>query len=353
MRSRILISQHVKVVEWISLKRNPIPILLSVLILAIVGLSLVAVPVAASGAGTWKTTTGYGNPVTATYGPSCVVSGGYVYCVGGDTSSGLTSAVYYARLLSSGGLSTLWWVTTPYLTPIITQCVVHGAYIYCVGGSTTSVVTSAVYFAKLSSSGVGTWNTVTGYPTPIDAQSCVVSGSYIYCVGGNTGSADTRSVYFAPLSSSGVGVWKKTTPYPTPVEAQSCVVHGAYIYCVGGSTTSVVTGYVYFASLSSSGVGTWKSTTNNYPINIAGQRCVLSGSYVYCVGGFRTTTSVVTSAVYFAKLSSSAGVGTWKSTTSYPTHIGEQSCVVSGGYVYCAGGFNGVSPTSAVYFASV
>jgi len=255
MRSRILISQHVKVVEWISLKRNPIPILLSVLILAIVGLSLVAVPVAASGAGTWKTTTGYGNPVTATYGPSCVVSGGYVYCVGGDTgvSPYATSAVYYARLLSSGGLSTLWWVTTPYPTPIITQC----------------------------------------------------------------------------------------------------VVHGAYIYCVGGSTTSVVTGYVYFASLSSSGVGTWKSTTNNYPINIAGQRCVLSGSYVYCVGGFRTTTSVVTSAVYFAKLSSSAGVGTWKSTTSYPTHIGEQSCVVSGGYVYCAGGFNGVSPTSAVYFASV
>jgi len=200
MRSRILISQHVKVVEWISLKRNPIPILLSVLILAIVGLSLVAVPVAASGAGTWKTTTGYGNPVTATYGPSCVVSGGYVYCVGGDTSSGLTSAVYYARLLSSGGLSTLWWVTTPYLTPIITQCVVHGAYIYCVGGSTTSVVTGYVYFAKLSSSaGVGTWKSTTSYPTHIGEQSCVVSGGYVYCAGGFNGVSPTSAVYFASV----------------------------------------------------------------------------------------------------------------------------------------------------------
>ena len=33
MKSRILISQHVKVVEWFSLKRNPIPILVSILLI--------------------------------------------------------------------------------------------------------------------------------------------------------------------------------------------------------------------------------------------------------------------------------------------------------------------------------
>jgi N-acetylneuraminic acid mutarotase len=333
--------------SWFSLKPKSMSILLSVLVIAIVGLLLISVPVAASGVGVWTGTTSYPTTILS---QSCVVSGAYVYCVGGFNPS-ITSVVYFGKL-SSSGVGT-WKSTTSYPTTIGEQsCVVSGGYVYCVGGNpgVSPYITSAVYFAKLSSSGVGTWKVTTSYPTIIEDQSCVVSGGYVYCVGGYNG-AYTNSVYFASLSSSGVGTWKSTTSYPTIIGYQSCVVSGGYVYCVGGFTGSVYLGAVYSASLSTSGVGTWKSTTS-YPTTIGQQSCVVSGGYVYCVGGY-STGSATTSAVYFGKLSSS-GVGTWKSTTGYPTTIVDQSCVASASHVYCvAGGTTAVTYTSAVYFASV
>ena len=350
-----------KMIGCVSLKR--IPILLTVLVITIVGLSLISVPVAAddsaiaSGVGTWKPTTSYPTNIEA---QSCVVSGGYIYCVAGDTvvSPYLTSAVYFAKLSSSGVGTWKLSSANPYPTNLYGEsCVVSGGYVFCVGGYTgvSPDFTNAVYFAKLSSAGVGTWNPTTSYPTIIGYQSCVVSAGYVYCVGGQTDVSPyiLNAVYYAKLSSTGVGTWKVTTSYPVGIVDESCVVSGGYVYCVtgypGGATD---TSAVYFAKLSSSGVGIWKSTT---PDSIAteNQSCVVSGGYVYCVGG-SLNGGPGTSSVYFAKLSSS-GVGVWKSTTSYPINTYWLSCVVSGKHTYCVGGEIDVSPyeTSAVYYASV
>jgi len=301
MQSRICNSQHRQIIGCVSLKR--IPILLTVLVIIVVGLSLISVPVAAEAVGTWKSIANY---PTNIWSQSCVVSGGFIYCVGGDI----------------------------------------GAY---------GVTTNAVSFAQLSSSGVGTWKSTNSYPTDIWEQSCVVSGGFIYCVGGETSVSPyvTGAVYFAKLSSSGVGTWKSTTSYPTTESNQSCVVSGGFIYCVGGYGGGWSS--VYFTKLSSIGVGKWKSTTT-YPTVIWSQSCVVSGGYIYCVAGWSFGSPSATDALYFAKLSSK-GVGTWESTTSYPIIIGFQSCVVNGSiltgvYVYCVGGWTGVA-YAAVYFASV
>ena len=330
------------------------PILLSVLVITVVGLSLISVPVAAddsaiaSGVGTWKSTTSYPTPISV---QSCVVSGGYVYCVGDyiNGSPYITNAVYFAKL-SSSGVGT-WKSTTSYPLALgYWSCVVSGGYVYCIGGysEVSPYYYSAVYYAPLSSSGVGTWKSTTSYPTTISDQSCVVSGGYIYCVGGSNG-AYTNAVYFAKLSSGGVGTWTVTTSYPISISYESCVVSGSYVYCVAGY--NYVSPYyqsaVYFAKLSSGGVGTWTVTTS-YPTPIYGESCVASKSYVYCVVGYN---GAYTNAVYYAKLSSS-GVGVWKVTTSYPINIYWPSCVVSKSYVYCVGGWNGAS-TSAVYFAKL
>jgi hypothetical protein len=331
------------------LKSKSTSILLSVFVLAIVGLSLISVPVAASGVGVWKSTTSYPKAVERT---SCVVSGGYIYCVGGDTSGSgaVISDAYFAKLSSSG--VGVWMKTTSYPFAVNAQsCVASGGYIYCVGGFTGGTsFTNAVYFASLSSSGVGSWKKTTNYPRTLVGLSCVVGGGYIYCVGGFAGSATSgtqlRAVYFASLSSSGVGAWKMTTSYPTPILWQSCVVSGGYIYCEGDDTA------VYFASLSSGGVGTW-TKTKSYPTVIIYQSCVVSGGHVYCIAGF--TGSADTNAVYSASLSSS-GVGFWKlEATSYPTSLDSQSCVVNDSYIYCVAGFvtSSGTTTKAVYFTFV
>jgi hypothetical protein len=245
--------------------------------------------------GSWTSTINYG----PTANHSCVVSGGYIYCVGGVTSGG---AVGFASL-SSSGIGTWTFPATGYPNSVFGHsCVVSGGYIYCVGGFSHSlgdVFTDLVYFASLLSPGVGTWTPTTNYPIGIAHHSCVASGGYIYCVAGTDGSNDHDDVYFASLSSSGVGTWTPTTTYPAGVAGLSCVVSGDYIYCVGGDTASGVTNVVYFASLSSSGVGTWTSTTN-YPINIFNHSCVASGGYIYCVAGKINDPLPFTHAAYFS-----------------------------------------------------
>src|SRR2546429_3742642 len=113
----------------------------------------------------------------------------------------------------------------------------------------------------------------------------------------------------------------------------------------GFGTPNGFTNVVYFAPLSSSGVGSWSSATS-YPLNVISPSCVVGSGFAYCIGGdtathspFGGTFTGFTSAVYFASLSSS-GLGSWASTTSYPTVIYTQSCALDSGFVYCIGGDN-------------
>ena len=311
-------------------------------------------PAHAESLGAWTSTTSYPNSV---FVQSCATSGGFIYCVGGSNNTANTDGVYFAPISSSGVGA--WTRTTNYATAIAGQsCVVSGGYIYCVGGGGTS----AAYYAPVSSSGVGAWTATTSYPTLIGVPKCATFTSYIYCVGGivSGSSSATPDVSYASLSSSGVGTWMSTTPYPTGVSYQSCAVSGGDIYCVGSwPCQDCDPSYVVdFAPVSPSGVGTWNSTTNyanDSEQGIAELSCTSSGGYLYCVGGFSVHSGGEPSnSTYFAPVSSS-GAGAWTSTTSYPTSsIYDQSCVTSGGYIYCVGGLAGpTGTTDAVYFAPI
>ncbi len=307
-------------------------------------------PISPSGVGTWTTTAGY--PTFGIEEESCAISAGYIYCIGGNTDYGLIDYVYYAEVNLAGSLSP-WGATTSYPTNVFgPSCAVYSGYIYCVGGLTGSGYSSAVYYAPISSSGVGAWSSTTSYPTDIEAQSCAAYSGYIYCVAGYTGSAVTDTVYYATISSSGVGSWTSTASYPADVFGQSCATYSGYIYCVGGEfSNGDVTYGVAYASVSSSGVGTW-SYSSNYPKDIAYESCVTGSGYIYCIAG-EGDSHVLIDNVYYAAISSS-GVGAWSSTTSYPTDIYDQSCTAYAGYIYCVGGYNTSSSfTNAVYYTPI
>jgi hypothetical protein len=186
----------------------------------------------------------------------------------------------------------------------------------------------------------------------------VASSGYIYCVGGNNETDGTNadatpssSVWFAPLSASGIGTWTLSTAYPTNVYFPSCFAFNGYIYCIGGvDNNNNVVSTDYYAALSSSGVGAWTETTA-YPLSLDGQSCAISSGYIYCVGGQENNQNSYTNAVYNATISSS-GIGTWKKAANYPQSV-ETTCVISSGYLYCIGGFNGSSTgeTDSTYYA--
>ena len=282
-------------------------------------------------------------------GESCAIYSGYIYCVGGVVNF---KNVYYAPVSSSGVGP--WTDTANYPTMIQYQsCAIDSGYIYCVGGNTISGgISSAVYFATVSSSGVGAWTNTTSYPTKIEHQSCAINSGYIYCVGGYSGGVGYKSaVYFATVSSSGVGAWTNTTSYPTTIQWQSCATNSGYIYCVGGNNGPGPSSAVYFATVSSSGVGTWTGTTS-YPTKIEYHSCATGSGFIYCVGGAYQSISDI-NAVYYAAVSSS-GVGTWTSTTTYPVGMEYLSCATYSGHIYCVGGQSLESPPPTnVYYAGL
>jgi len=158
----------------------------------------------------------------------------------------------------------------------------------------------------------------------------------------------------APLSvasAESLGSWTSTTNYPLSLSGVSCVTVSADIYCVGGFGGGGNShNQAYYASLGASGIGSW-SSTSAYPTAIDSAACVNVTAGIYCVGG--EDGSTVLGDVYFASASSS-GLGSWSSETAYPNSLAAMSCVVYSGYIYCVGGFdNNGDETSSTYYASL
>jgi hypothetical protein len=285
---------------------------------------------------------------------------------GQDVNSGPRNEVYLATFSSSGNITSWVASSNHYPQDINGEsCAAYSGYVYCVGGSYDDAGddVASSYYATLTSSGaIGVWMTTTPYPIPIDTESCVASSSYIYCVAGNNetdgtyaDAAPSSSIWFAPISSSGIGNWSETTPYPTNDYFPDCFAAGDYAYCIGGSDSndnSLTTSY--FAPLTANGVGPWTQTTA-YPVAATGQACVISAGVIYCVGGETAggSSPTYTNAVYYAQISSD-GIGGWKQSPNYPSSVGT-TCAISSTYVYCVGGFDSssVGENNIVNYASL
>lgn len=245
-------------------------------------------------------------------GASCVTFGNNIYCIGGNYDDAFddTASSYFASL--SNGVVGTWNSTTSYPIPIDSQsCVVSSGYVYCVGGNNetggvdgNSQNSTSVYYASISNSGIGNWTLTNAYPSGVYYASCYASGGYIYCLGGaDASNSAVNSVYYASLSSNGVGTWTQTTGYPASVSGQSCVIVSSTIYCVGGEANNGdYSNAVHYAPLSSSGVGAWK-TGATYPDTVQTD-CATAGGLVYCIGGADESDVGATGAVYFASLTS-------------------------------------------------
>ena len=298
----------------------------------------------------WNPTTSY--PLI-TSGHSCVTSSGYIYCVGGLTFKNFPpdfhDSVYYAQLTASGVGQ--WSNTTRYPTLIAgASCVAQGGFIYCVGGQTTvhpPTIVDSVYFAPLTASGVGAWSKTTSYPLASWFDSCTVSSGQIYCVAGHTSpSALTNSsgaVSYAEVSGAGVGAWTNTTSFPFPGYAVSCKADAAYLYCTGDK------GFAK-APITRSGLGAWSSAGGQLPHGCWTYDIIESG-YLYCIGG--NDFSRLLASVYYAPVNST-GAADWVRTLGYPIPITSEPCVTSNGFVYCvAGETSNGQRTNSVYFSRI
>lgn len=290
-------------------------------------------------------------------GQACVAQANIVYCVGGLNGTAHATNMVYAASVSGLGVGQ-WERLSDYPTAVSGQsCILSSGYIYCIGGleggaagNSTPEVTSASYFAPLTALNVGKWTRTTDYPFGVFDQSCAVSSNYVYCVGGVTSnSTNVSAVEYAQLSPSGIAGWKPVSPYPSGIAAESCAAYSKYLYCVGGlNATSRATASVYYTSLAGSDLS-WAMATG-YPNPVAGHSCVIHYPGLYCIGGLNAT-AYATKAVFFSYLNSTHL--NWIASVFYPVNVQSQSCVTYSSYIYCIGGYDGLSFLKSVYFSTI
>ena len=154
-------------------------------------------------------------------------------------------------------------------------------------------------------------------------------------------------------SGGGVGAWTTTTPLPSAMNYHSVVVNNGFIYSIGGigGGESSPTTTVYFAPISATNsVGTWKTTTP-LPRGLYFHRAVVYNGYIYTTGG-KDDAPFTTSTVFYAPISATNSVGAWQTTTELPQPIFAHSAVVNSGFIYTTGG-GPVFQDGVVYYAPI
>ena len=281
---------------------------------------------------------------------SSVVANGYFYVIGGRVSGTTVSTVYYAKLNADG--STGAWSTNANALPALREeqtSVAANGYVYVIGGESTSGGSSqsTVYYAKLNADGsTGTWSTnANALPQGIKEGTSIIANSYVYVIGGTNGPVQS-TVYYAKLNADGsTGAWStNANALPASRENHSSIVANGYVYVIGGDASSAGLSTVYYAKLNADGsTGTWSTNANALPQGIHNHKSVVSNGYVYAVGEVSNV-----STVYYAKLNADGSTGAWStSTNSPPIALDWPAAAIANGYIYAAGG-----GTTTVYYAS-
>ena len=310
--------------------------------------------------GSWVNDTASPLPQTLASATS-VVYNGYIYELGGNTSSliNIASTVYYSQVSGVGSLSP--WITTTTLPSSSSKgksygpndyasSVVYNGFVYEIGGMGTSGLTSQyVYYAPISSNGsLGAWTSTTSLPQATYYASSVVYNGYVYELGGVT-TACTSTTYYAPINSNGsLGSWTSATSLPQVTCDATSVVYNGFVYEIGGSNGgATIYSSVYYAPISSNGsLGSWvNDTASPLPQTIDYATSVVYNGFVYEIGGNGASGSLST--VYYAPISSNGSLGSWVNDTAspLPQNITNSASVVYNGYAYELGGINWVGST--------
>ena len=206
--------------------------------------------------GAWTATTSL--PVAITTETS-IAYNGYLYEIGGANSSGASIAtVDYAPINSNGTLGA-WTATTalPVATRYATS-VAYNGYVYEIGGDTTSII-ATVDYAPINSNGtLGAWTATTSLPLATALATSVVYNGYLYEIGGeiNPSPYIIATVDYAPINSNGtLGAWTATTSLPAVISGATSVAYNGYVYEIGGcnncTATTTVLATVDYAGLQS------------------------------------------------------------------------------------------------------
>ena len=288
-----------------------------------------------------------------------VAYNGYLYAIGGTTTSGTkVNSVEYAPINSNGSIGT--WATTSSLSSVTTSAsaVAYNGYLYLLGGGDGSATNTVAYAAIKADGSLGSWSTTTSFTTARYGANTFAYNNRMYVMGGYNGSSTYyNDVQSAPINSDGsLGSWSTTTSFTTARTGAFGGVYGGYAYIAGGTATDHSTGDAFgdtqYAQINADGsLGAWRASTTMSLERYSGGFATYKGR-LYAVGGIES--GVGTRSVQYATINP-AGTTTAYTTsgnTFTTTRRGAQT-IAYGNYLYVMGGDNGGTPVNTVYKAAI
>ena len=311
------------------------------------------------------------NLTNSRYGVVAVAYNGYLYVLGGKTSSGggWVNTVNYVALNTDGSVGT--WATTTAFTTARSQfyAAAYNGYMYVCGGNTSAgVYTNTCYYSAIATAGtLGTWTSTANFINARMWLGGAIYNGYMYIAGGH-GAAQYNDVQYAPINANGtLGAWHYThnstddsttfvAGFTNIRESMSIVASGGYIYVLGGwqNTGGAGTYYndVQYAALNANGtVGSWGTTTSFTTAREDHSAEVING-YIYIADG--QGSSGWLSDVQYAPINANGPLGTWSTTASFSTARSDFGMVYHRGYIYITGGQDSSSGTlNSIQYAQV
>lgn len=260
---------------------------------------------------------------------SCATLGSFLYSIGGNTGSELTSGVN-----KFNGTS---WSSAPALNIPRdgASSVLYNGKIYCIGGrinlSNNEATATVEVFDGMS------WTFGPSLTAPRSNFMCCTDGRYIYAICGIYNfNNDTQNSFTIERFD---GVRWQLLPYQTNITriTQPAVFYNNRIYMMGGGINqsgSILNSVEYMTIPTDTGAVQSYATNTTETIRSAGH-CIYN-SQLYIIGGFTGSVSVNTVKRW-------DGVSWSVDSGNIGTARYSVGCAVFGNFIYIVGGFNGTT----------
>ncbi len=190
---------------------------------------------------------------------------------------------------------------------------------------------------------IGPWTATSNLPYDVASHVSQVTNNKISIIGGAT-SSDRDDVSSAEINTDGsLTPWQiTTTPLPNTLFWHAIAKHNSNVYILGGAihppTTSVDT--VYKGAVINGEIASWTSLIP-LPKTLSLGQAVVSGKYLYYAGGFEEGSPRINNINLFkADINPDGTIGPWTLTTNLPFFLNGFGMIETGNKIVIIGGKN-------------
>lgn len=303
---------------------------------------------------------------------SLAASNGYLYVMGGINSATYKNDIQYARILSSGDIST--FTTARYSFATARAGLVGFAYngfLYVGAGYAGGTPFSDMQAAPINNGGpggTGSWSTVAAALSANRYNHGTVAyNGFIYVIGGWNGSSANYyttsaqgAVSYAQIGvTGGLSAWT-SAPVASNLTSEredfGIAAYNGYLYIAGGDGNASDLRNVQYIPINANGsiTGSWSNVAAGLLPDADGYqgcRATIYNGYLYVAGGASTTYK---NKIYYSALSANGNTAaSWSTATNFTDGRYQLGMAAYNGYMYIMGGTDDSTLMADVQYAPI